>query len=196
MKGPVVLERHCLALREEVEFSSARQEVLALLTEGNLNFQRQRSSRSSKSSSRRHRKRWNSHKGSTSWSNGKVKGRGQGLCKVGVVKGNRTVFRSPRQFLLWFVLILTWPLTPTKQCLLPVRWQKMQKRRCLNRLCKPRLESAGDSEEWKGVVEKKAQHGWIWKVMGNEQFVRGMWEYLTLERAEVKKILEDASREK
>ena len=32
--------------------------------------------------------------------------------------------------------------------------------------------------------------------MGNEQLTRGMWEYFTLERAEVKKIPADASREK
>ena len=30
--------------------------------------------------------------------------------------------------------------------------------------------------------------------MGNEQFTRGMWEYFALKRAEVKKILEGASR--
>ena len=32
--------------------------------------------------------------------------------------------------------------------------------------------------------------------MGNEQFVRGMWEYFTLKRAQAKKILEDAARER
>ena len=32
--------------------------------------------------------------------------------------------------------------------------------------------------------------------MENEQFIRGMWEYFTLKRAEAKKILEDASRER
>ena len=31
--------------------------------------------------------------------------------------------------------------------------------------------------------------------MGNEQFIRGMWEYFTLERAEVRKVLADASLE-
>ena len=33
-------------------------------------------------------------------------------------------------------------------------------------------------------------------MMGNEQFLRGMWEYFTLARAEVRKTLADASREK
>ena len=46
------------------------------------------------------------------------------------------------------------------------------------------------------VVERKAHRGRIWKVMGNEQFLRGMWEYFTLKRADAKKILEDDSREK
>ena len=32
--------------------------------------------------------------------------------------------------------------------------------------------------------------------MGNEQFIRGMWECFTLKRAEAKKILEDAARER
>ena len=45
-------------------------------------------------------------------------------------------------------------------------------------------------------MEKKAHPGRIWKVMGNEQLKRGMWEYFTLERAEVRKILADVSREK
>ena len=57
---------------------------------------------------------------------------------------------------------------------------------------KPRLKLW----QWRGVVEKKAHRGRIWKVMGNEQLIRGMWEYFTLERAEVRKILADASREK
>ena len=37
--------------------------------------------------------------------------------------------------------------------------------------------------EWSGVVEKKAQKGRLWKVLGSEQFLCGMWEYFTLERA-------------
>ena len=36
-------------------------------------------------------------------------------------------------------------------------------------------------------MEKKAHRGRIWKVTGNEQIVRGMCEYFTLKRAEVKK---------
>ena len=40
LKGLVVLERHCLALREEVEHLSERQEVLAVLMEGKMNMQK------------------------------------------------------------------------------------------------------------------------------------------------------------
>ena len=43
----------------------------------------------------------------------------------------------------------------------------------------------------RGVVEKKNTS---WK--NDEQFLREMWEYFTLQRAEVIKILEDAAREK
>ena len=28
--------------------------------------------------------------------------------------------------------------------------------------------------QWRGVVEKKARRGRIWKVVGNEQFLQGM----------------------
>ena len=35
--------------------------------------------------------------------------------------------------------------------------------------------------QWREVVEKKAHCGRIWNVKGNEQFLRGMWEYFTLE---------------
>ena len=43
---------------------------------------------------------------------------------------------------------------------------------------------------------KKAHRGRTWKGMGNEQVLRGLWEFFTLERAEVRKILAEASREK
>ena len=35
-----MLERHCLALREEVEHSNERQEVLTILIEGKMNMQK------------------------------------------------------------------------------------------------------------------------------------------------------------
>ena len=45
-------------------------------------------------------------------------------------------------------------------------------------------------------MEKKAHRGRIWRIMGNEQFTRGMWEYFTLRRAEAKRIRDDTAREK
>ena len=57
---------------------------------------------------------------------------------------------------------------------------------------KPRL----NSWQWRAVVEKKAVRGRRWKIMGSEQFIRGMWEYFILRRAEAKKILEAAARER
>ena len=41
--------------------------------------------------------------------------------------------------------------------------------------------------EWKEIVERKAHRGRLWKIFGVEQFVRGMWEYFTFERAWAKK---------
>ena len=45
-------------------------------------------------------------------------------------------------------------------------------------------------------MEKKAHRGRIWRIMGNEQFRRGMWVYFTFERAEANWIRDDAAREK
>ena len=45
-------------------------------------------------------------------------------------------------------------------------------------------------------MEKNAHRDRIWNVMGNEQLLRGMWEYFTVERAAARKILAEASRGK
>ena len=45
-------------------------------------------------------------------------------------------------------------------------------------------------------MEKKAHRGRIRRIMGNEQFTRGMWEYFTLRRAEAKRTRDDTAREK
>ena len=45
-------------------------------------------------------------------------------------------------------------------------------------------------------MEKKAHRGRMCKIMGDELFIRGMWECFALKRAEAKKILEDAARER
>ena len=45
-------------------------------------------------------------------------------------------------------------------------------------------------------MEKNAHRGRLWRIMGNEQFTRGMWEYFIRKRVEAKKIRDDAAREK
>ena len=45
-------------------------------------------------------------------------------------------------------------------------------------------------------MEKKAHRGKMWKIVGIQYAIRGMWEYFTLKRAEAMKILEDAARER
>ena len=43
----------------------------------------------------------------------------------------------------------------------------------------PRL----NSWQWRAVVQKKAHLGIIWRIMGNEQFTRGVWAYFTLKKS-------------
>ena len=50
--------------------------------------------------------------------------------------------------------------------------------------------------EWRGVVEREAHRGRLWKIFGIEQFLRGMREYFILKRAGARKILADAAQEK
>ena len=70
-----------------------------------------------------------------------------------------------------------------QQCFYELRLQQGEPRR--------------NSWQWRAVVEKKAHRGRIWRIMGNEQFTRGVWEYFfNLERAEAKRIQDDSAREK
>ena len=66
--------------------------------------------------------------------------------------------------------------------------------------CKERQVQQGESRlnswQWRAVVEKKTHRGRIWRIMGNEQLTRGMWEYFTFQRAEGKRIRDEAAREK
>ena len=50
--------------------------------------------------------------------------------------------------------------------------------------------------QWRAVVEKKAHRGIILRIMVNDPFTRGMWEYFTVKRAEANRIQYDAAREK
>ena len=47
LQGLVVLERHCLAIREELEHLSERQEFLAVLMEGKMNMQKEQKTKGS-----------------------------------------------------------------------------------------------------------------------------------------------------
>ena len=49
---------------------------------------------------------------------------------------------------------------------------------------------------WREVLEKKAYRGRIWRMMGKEPCVRGMWEYFLQERNRVKRFREQAEEEK
>ena len=53
-----------------------------------------------------------------------------------------------------------------------------------------------NSWQWRAVVEKKAHRGRIWRMMGHEQFTRGVWEYFTLKCAEARKFRDDGARER
>ena len=44
-------------------------------------------------------------------------------------------------------------------------------------------------------MEKKAYRGRIWRMMGKEQYVRGMWEHFLQERARVRQFRERAEEE-
>ena len=52
------------------------------------------------------------------------------------------------------------------------------------------------SWHWKAVVEKKAHRGRLWNMLGKGQFIQGMCECFSLERAKAKKFLKDAEKEK
>ena len=51
------------------------------------------------------------------------------------------------------------------------------------------------SWQWKAVVEQKAHRGRLWKMLGKDEFIQGMWEYFPLERAKAKQFLKDAEKE-
>ena len=49
--------------------------------------------------------------------------------------------------------------------------------------------------QWEAVVEKKAHRGRPRRMLGIDQYVQGMWEYFSFERAKAKKFLKDAEKE-
>ena len=51
-------------------------------------------------------------------------------------------------------------------------------------------------KHWKAVVEKKAHRGRLWRMLGKDQCIQGMWEYFSHETAKAKTFLKDAEKEK
>ena len=121
--GLVVLERECLALREEVEHSSERQELLTILMECKMNMQKvapekyqeqnfeglkeleeQKTREALELVQRKHK--------SVKWGGERERARMLQRLESSRVAG--TVVRSPRQFLLLVRAHLPWLLTQTK----------------------------------------------------------------------------------
>ena len=50
--------------------------------------------------------------------------------------------------------------------------------------------------QWYAVVEKKAHRDMVWRMLGKDQHVRGMWEYFACERLKAKRFREEAEKEK
>ena len=68
-------------------------------------------------------------------------------------------------------------------------------KRCYNERLVQQGKQPLEWKEWRGVVERKAHRRRLSKIVGSEQFLRGMWEYFTLRRARTRKILADATQE-
>ena len=69
-------------------------------------------------------------------------------------------------------------------------------KRCYNEKLVQQGKQSLKSKEWREVAERKAHRGRLWKIFGSEQFLRGMWEYLTFKRAWARKVSADAPQEK
>ena len=130
LKGLVVLERHCLGLWEQVDHSSERQEVLAILMEGKINMQK-----AVLEDFQRQIKELEEQK--TKESLELVQRKYKLIKWEGERERARMLQRleSSRALGQWSgVHDNSWPSTQTKQCLLLLRWQKKRMRRCPNRL--------------------------------------------------------------
>ena len=68
--------------------------------------------------------------------------------------------------------------------------------KCFNKHLQAKGEKPLTNVQWREVVEKKAYRGRMWKMMGREPYLRGMWEYFLQERSRVKRFRELADEEK
>ena len=55
-------------------------------------------------------------------------------------------------------------------------------RECYNDSLKAQGEKTLANWQWREFAKQKAHRGRLWKMMGKEQYVRGMWEYFRRER--------------
>ena len=70
------------------------------------------------------------------------------------------------------------------------------RQKCSNKHLQAKGEEPLSNVQWRQVVEKKAYRGRMWKMMGKEPCVRGMWEYFLQERSRVKRFRELPDEEK
>ena len=67
--------------------------------------------------------------------------------------------------------------------------------KCFNKHLQAKGEMPLTNVQWRELVEKKAYRGRMWKMMGKEPHLRGMWEYFLQERSRVKRFRELADEE-
>ena len=67
---------------------------------------------------------------------------------------------------------------------------------CFNEHLQAKGEEPLSNVQWRQVVEKKAYLGRVWKMMGKEPYLRGMWEHFSCERSKAKKFRQLADEEK
>ena len=67
---------------------------------------------------------------------------------------------------------------------------------CFNKHLQAKGEEPLTDVKWRQVVEWKAYRGRMWKMMGKEPYLRGMWEHFFCERSKAKKYRQLADEEK
>ena len=67
---------------------------------------------------------------------------------------------------------------------------------CFNKHLQAKVEEPLTNVKWRQVVEKKAYRGRMWKMMGKEPYLRGMWEHFSCERSKANKFRQLADKEK
>ena len=57
---------------------------------------------------------------------------------------------------------------------------------CYNEKLTAQSQAPLKSWQWKAAVEQRAHRGRLWKMLGKDQLLQGMWEYFSLEKASEK----------